>query len=171
MRLKGRYVPEKKVKIVEIDCGMGMKELRAEAREIQAITMMPRKPKDPAWKKPVIIASLMASAVAMGMGLTLAGCGLGLLLLVGGMGWMSFVIVANSTERRRRCSNWMATCRHSRRGNARRRNGRTDRSWRGAFFAAKRSKARRTALRATGTSTHRTARYIGTAGQSTAKAC
>ena len=97
MRLKRRYVPDKP-RIIEIDCGMGMTELRAEVKEIQAITMMPRTVKrDPAWKRPVIVGSLMAAAAVLGLSFTaflIAPILFGALTLIS-LGWISFVAYAN----------------------------------------------------------------------------
>lgn len=97
MRLKGRYVPDRP-KIAEIDCGMGMKELKAEIREIQAITMLPRcMTHQPAWKKPVIIASLAAAAITVSVSVLLFGIApmlFGALIIIG-LAWMAFVGYAN----------------------------------------------------------------------------
>lgn len=99
IKLKGRYVPEKKLQIYEIDCGMGMKEIRAEIREIQAITMMPRKMPQPKWKKPVIIASLVAAAAAMGLSLSLMilAPAFGALAIIS-LAWIAFVAYANRSH-------------------------------------------------------------------------
>lgn len=104
MRLKGRYVPDKP-KIIEIDCGMGMKELRAEIREIQAITMLPKcmLRSQPAWKKPVIIASLLAAGLLMSLSFmlfTMSPVLFGALMILG-FGWIAFVAFANREVRRR----------------------------------------------------------------------
>ena len=104
MRLKGRWVPDKQPKIIEIDCGMGMKELRAEIREIQAITMLPKcmLRQEPAWKKPVIIASLLAAGLLMSLSFmlfTMSPVLFGALMIVG-FGWIAFVAFANRERRR-----------------------------------------------------------------------
>ncbi|MBQ1790378.1 MAG: hypothetical protein II008_09380 [Oscillospiraceae bacterium] len=127
----------------EIDCGMGLKELK---REIDYFMILPEvKQEPPRWKKPVIVGSLWASGVAIGLGLTFAGSGIGLLMLVAGLGWMSIVITANSTERRRRCPNWMETQWPSPRGNARKPSGkrRCRRSVSASIVTARSSEARK----------------------------
>lgn len=102
--LKGRYVPDPQPKIIEIDCGMGMKELRAEIREIQAITMLPRcMTHQPAWKKPVIIASLFAAGIVLSLSFMLFAMSPVLFgaLMILGFGWIAFVAFANREVRRR----------------------------------------------------------------------
>lgn len=105
MRLKGRLGPDSQPKIIEIDCGMGMKELRAEIREIQAITMLPKcmLRSQPAWKKPVIIASLLGAGLLMSLSFmlfTMSPVLFGALMIVG-FGWIAFVAFANREVRRR----------------------------------------------------------------------
>lgn len=174
MKLKGKWIPETRVRNVEgsvreIDCGMGLKELK---REIDYFMILPEVKQDPPrWKKPVIVGSLWASGVAIGLGLTFAGSGIGLLLLVAGLGWMSVVIGANSTVKKERYPNWMATCRHSRKGNARKRSmkRRCRRSVSASIVTARSSEARKRSKAMT-TSRSKTARCIGTAGTTTAEA-
>ena len=153
MRLKGRWIPEKRVRNVEgavreIDCGMGMKELK---REIDYFMILPEVKKDPPnWKKPAIIGSLWASGVSIGIGLTLSGNGIGLLLLVAGLAWMCVVIAANSTVRREK--QWkVSTKPRSGRVNARKRSMRAARSLGTAPTATSRYGARRRSTKATGT--------------------
>ena len=121
--LKGRWRPERKITRVsgpvrEIYVGEGLTELR---KDLEVFTMMPVMTKQPPnWKKPAIIGSLVASGAAISAGLTLAGSGIGLLLLVAGMGWMSVVIGANSTQKKEKT--WKVSTRpRSGRGNARKR--------------------------------------------------
>ena len=65
MRLKGyckgkRKVKKNPAKIYEIDCGMGMTEIR---KEIESFNFPARMDcYQPAWKKPVILGSLFAAA-------------------------------------------------------------------------------------------------------------
>lgn len=165
-RLKGKWIPETRVRNVEgsvreIDCGMGLKELK---REIDYFMILPEvKQEPPRWKKPVIIGSLWASGVAIGLGMMLAGSGIGLLMLVAGLGWMGVVAGANATVKKERCENWMASTKpRSRRVNARKRSGRAARSLATARRAVSRSEARRNDGKATGTSTALTVRSTGT---------
>lgn len=84
---------------------MGRTQLIAEVREIQAITMLPKcmLRQEPAWKKPVIIASLVIAVVVMGFSLSLMGlapmlCGF---LFILAFGWTGFVWFANREVKKR----------------------------------------------------------------------
>ena len=147
-RLKGRWKPELRIRSIqgpvhEVNCGMGLTELK---KEVDYFRIEPVRQADPPrWKKSVIIGSLWASGAAIGLGLTFAASGVGLLLLVAGLGWMSVVIGANSTVKKERYPNWMATCRHSRKGNARKRSmkRRCRRSVSASIVTARSSEARK----------------------------
>lgn len=165
-RLKGRWKPELRIRSIqgpvhEVNCGMGLTELK---KEVDYFRIEPVRQADPPrWKKPVIIGSLWASGAAIGLGLTFAASGVGLLLLVAGLGWVSVVIGANSTVKKERYPNWMASTKPpSRRVNVRKRSGRNARSLATARLAVSRSEARRNDGKATGTSTALTVRSTGT---------
>ena len=155
MRRTGRWKPEVIVRnihgsVKEVDCGMGLTQLKKEIDYFKVEPVMVKDP--PNWKAAAIIGSLTASGAAIGIGLTFAGSGIGLLLLVAGLGWMSVVIAANSTVRREKL--WrVSTKPRSGRVSARKRSGRTARSLATARRAVSRSEARRNDGKATGTST------------------
>lgn len=166
MRRTGKWKPELRVRNVEgsireVNCGMGLTELR---KEIDYFMILPEVKQDPPrWKKPAIIGSLWASGAAIGLGLTFAGSGVGLLLLVAGLGWMGVVAGANGMTKKERYPNWMASTKpRSRRVNARKRIMRAARSSATARRAVSRSEAVRNDGKATGTLTRRTVRSIGT---------
>lgn len=173
-RLKGRWKPDVIVRnirggVKEIDCGMGLTELKKEIDYFRIEPVMQES--DPVWKKPLVFASLWASGAAIGLGMMLAGSGIGLLLLVAGMAWLAVVAGANATVKKERYPNWMATCRHSRKGNARKRSmkRRCRRSVSASIVTARSSEARKRTKEMT-TSRSKTARCIGTAGTTTAEA-
>lgn len=83
---------------------MGRTQLIAEVREIQAITMLPKcmLRQEPAWKKPVIIASLMGAGLLISLSFmlfTMSPVLFGALMILG-FGWIAFVAFANRERRR-----------------------------------------------------------------------
>lgn len=142
MRRTGRWKPDVMVRnirggVKEIDCGMGLTELKKEIDYFRVEPVMQES--DPVWKKPLVFASLWASGAAIGLGMMLAGSGVGLLLLVAGLGWMGVVAGANATVKKERYPDWMASTKpRSRRVNVRKRSGRKGRSSRSALPAESR---------------------------------
>ena len=99
MRIKGyckgkRKITRKPAGVVEIDCGMGMTEIR---KEIECFTFPAKMDRyTPAWKKPVLAVSLCAAAVGMGLGITfMAAVPAFGALFIASFAWVAFVGYAN----------------------------------------------------------------------------
>ena len=158
MRLKARYVPDKRITRVpatykEIDLGMGLRELK---KEIEYFRMMPIMDKpEPRWKKPAIYWSMGAAGAAVSYGII----GLNVspyngAAVVIGLAWAAFVIAANATGKG---DTWGSTKRRWKRANGRKRRGKRGRRSVFASIAANRYGKGRKRLKGTTMSRQRTA--------------